>query len=382
MLLSTALFLKDLWSSFYNAATPVQLLWAMCAALSVSSSKYLLLDLGFHYPFCLLLLQLVPTILLCAFILAQHKVEACQIVPPGSLISWPPLRTGLQASLVALSSALVLQATLHFPNPNILVMLSVRNTGGLYAYSSAANLAQVLGHCGEQIWLWLTCSSSKSRSQRGYLLMLLCSSCTALLYGDSQLSAVGLASVASAALALSLARQLCRGVGLARSLYAPCSIEALLSSAPALALLGLGALWKEKDAFVAITNLPSSHVAWLLANLTSAAIATTIGCSLLFPVYLDRPGRPVLAPLLALAGFTGCLSTMLLPRFYVAATQLAAYTTAILLLQQLHRLSEAGTLSAWPCCQLPVVTLVGPDTSKQGAPAPASSPVSAPCVLY
>jgi hypothetical protein len=104
-----------------HTAKPLQLTWALGAAFSIVSSRYLLVDLGFHYPFCLHLLQVLATILLQAILLTWLNVEACSVVLPNSSVNQGILRAALP-----LSSALMLQAALHFPNLTTLTMLSVR----------------------------------------------------------------------------------------------------------------------------------------------------------------------------------------------------------------------------------------------------------------
>lgn len=103
---------------------PSSFAWPLCAAASLASSKYLLVDAGLHYPFHLFLLQTIFAILLRVLELA-----CCLKTLPGIPIETPTRGYLLVASLlsiiIASSSILTLQALLHFPNLATIAMLSV-----------------------------------------------------------------------------------------------------------------------------------------------------------------------------------------------------------------------------------------------------------------
>jgi hypothetical protein len=203
--------------------------------------------------------------------------------------------------------------------------------------------------------MWLARSSDASRQQKGYLLLLLSIACAALLYGDSQLSTTGVACAVLAALLLGLARRLST-IGIASRIHTLHFVDTLLSSACVVVILSLGMLWKEWEALSAVANLPGSYVARLLANVTFSAVTTTIGGSLLIPIGWCQKKGPVIAPILALVGFTGCLSTMLLPHYYTSIIQLSSYGTAILAISRLYSLGEASEQFDLCCLPTPIVT--------------------------
>ena len=98
--------------------------WAICASVSLSSSKYLLIDLNLHYPFLLHTLQLSFTVLLGTLELGLK----------GERLRSPVSSTGcarticlqlLEPRLVAMPGVLLVQAILHFSNLATIAMLAV-----------------------------------------------------------------------------------------------------------------------------------------------------------------------------------------------------------------------------------------------------------------
>lgn len=96
--------------------------WALCASLSMSSSKYILIDLGLYYPFHLHLLQLSTAVIPDAVNLFRSRAGQ-PLFPTDSRITL--LLSLVLPGIVATSSGLLLQAVLHFPNLATLSMLLV-----------------------------------------------------------------------------------------------------------------------------------------------------------------------------------------------------------------------------------------------------------------
>jgi hypothetical protein len=98
--------------------------WTLCATTSMVTSKYLLVDLNFHYPLHLVILQLGAA---CAITLYDNvirrprNVTAIACIPKGR--SW--LFDMALSGPAALSLPLSTQAILHFPNLSTLAMLPV-----------------------------------------------------------------------------------------------------------------------------------------------------------------------------------------------------------------------------------------------------------------
>jgi hypothetical protein len=104
---------------------PTLLVWALCAATSITTSKHLLVDIGFHYPCSLYLLQFSATALLTLLLSASPQTETRQPVRlPG--LQRRLLRTSLHTSVASLSGALVLQALLHAAQASTISMLLVQ----------------------------------------------------------------------------------------------------------------------------------------------------------------------------------------------------------------------------------------------------------------
>jgi hypothetical protein len=105
---------------------PAQLAWVLCTTLSISSSRYLLLDLGLHYPFCIHLLQLHAALLVTVLRPARFR-KGMETVRSRSLSRGQFLRALLRSVLISLSGTLAMQAIMHFPNLATIVMLPVRH---------------------------------------------------------------------------------------------------------------------------------------------------------------------------------------------------------------------------------------------------------------
>jgi hypothetical protein len=154
--------------------------------------------------------------------------------------------------------------------------------------------------------------------------------CAALLYGDNRLSVTGLVCATLAVLAIGTTRLLpSNSTSLALDTLLPIAFGVVLSSACI--------LWKEWDAVEAIRNLSISHIIWLLANAASSAVALTIGqpfLLLMSPLGLEKP---VLVPLLVMAGCGGCLSVVLTQRSYTTVAQLVAYGITLAAVYRLYR---------------------------------------------
>jgi len=97
--------------------------WTLCAAVSIGTTKYILVDLNFHYPLHLVIIQLVAagTVTLC---FRATRLENIITATNGTgNRSW--LFGMTLSGLEALSLAFSTQAILHFPNLSTLAMLPV-----------------------------------------------------------------------------------------------------------------------------------------------------------------------------------------------------------------------------------------------------------------
>jgi hypothetical protein len=115
----------DTKQTLRHAATCMHLPWALCAAVSVLSSKCLLLDIGFHYPYHLHLLQL-STVLIARLLQLVLTPPKLRRTLSTSASTRALQSTILHAGIMAASSICIGQAILHFRNLPTVVMLSVR----------------------------------------------------------------------------------------------------------------------------------------------------------------------------------------------------------------------------------------------------------------
>lgn len=95
-------------------------IWTLCAATSMVTSKYLLVDLNFHYPLHLVILQLGAAGAITLYdnmTRRPRNVTAVARIPKSFDIAL----SGLEVLSLILSA----QAILHFPNLSTLAMLPV-----------------------------------------------------------------------------------------------------------------------------------------------------------------------------------------------------------------------------------------------------------------
>lgn len=119
------LFLLDMSLARLNfLCTPSQLVWLLCAAVSVSSSKHILCNLSLHYPAHLFMLQLCITLVLSITDTLLHATSSYQ--------KWLLLKASeqyyrglLPSCLLSLSYFLILQALLHTRNAVYIALGSV-----------------------------------------------------------------------------------------------------------------------------------------------------------------------------------------------------------------------------------------------------------------
>lgn len=98
--------------------------WALSASISLSSSKILLVDLGLHYPFYLQFLQLSVAAGLFILRIAVSCFSSTQVrFSVKNRLDF--LLLLLLSGSLAISSTLITQAVLHFPNLATLSMLPV-----------------------------------------------------------------------------------------------------------------------------------------------------------------------------------------------------------------------------------------------------------------
>lgn len=98
--------------------------WTLCAAASIVTSKYILVDCNYHYPFHLVLMQVLA---IAAVALLGRAVGVNHLVPTSIIKEnrdWGWIAT--VDCLEGLSLAFWIQAILHFPNLATLGMLPVR----------------------------------------------------------------------------------------------------------------------------------------------------------------------------------------------------------------------------------------------------------------
>lgn len=108
----------------------VRCAWTLCAAASIVTSKFILVDFNFHYPLHLVIIQLVAAGAITLF----GKAGSLENIVGTTIVSvnHPWLFSTMLNCLDALSLAFSTQAILHFPNLPTLAMLSVNNLLNLY----------------------------------------------------------------------------------------------------------------------------------------------------------------------------------------------------------------------------------------------------------
>lgn len=110
-------------------------IWTLCAATSMITSKYLLVDLNFHYPLHLVILQLgaAGAITLYDNVTKRPRNMAAVARIPKSR---PWLFNMAVSSLEALCLPLSTQAILHFPNLSTLAMLPVNPLDNRFLFTT------------------------------------------------------------------------------------------------------------------------------------------------------------------------------------------------------------------------------------------------------
>ena len=98
--------------------------WTLCAATSIVTSKYILVDFNYHYPLHLVMMQLVTA---GAVTLLTRAAKSGGVVDPVAADENHPRLLFISNCLDASSLALASQAILHFPNISTLAMLPVRS---------------------------------------------------------------------------------------------------------------------------------------------------------------------------------------------------------------------------------------------------------------
>ena len=100
----------------------------------------------------------------------------------------------------------------------------------------------------------------------------------------------------------------------------------ILHCATGILAVGACAIYIEESTRV-FESIQRVHLPWIIINLTASGIALALGKSVTVPsTTLER--HLEWKSLLALAGLTGCLSTLILHRSYISVLQLAAYFLA------------------------------------------------------
>lgn len=107
-----------------TAVNPTMLVWALCAATSITTSRHILVSVGFHYPCLLYFAHFSATVMLTLFFPALLQTETRPTLRPASL-ERRLLRTSLRTVLASLSGTLILQALLHAAQASTMSMLLV-----------------------------------------------------------------------------------------------------------------------------------------------------------------------------------------------------------------------------------------------------------------
>jgi hypothetical protein len=194
------------------------------------------------------------------------------------------------------------------------------------------NLRQMFSYFVEHVARRLLRPHHDPPKGTNYYMLLLGLCCFAVAFGDSRLDATGVACVLLSALLL----------GLARILWVEDELEGANSSpesnlAPSLcgvALAGVLVLFKERNLWIDLAGLHWHHVALLVVNMASSAAAMTVGESTLTPSLPNSQHR--VAAIIALVGFTGCVSVMLEQRSYTSILQFCSYGMALATLGKLE----------------------------------------------
>ena len=110
-------------------------IWTLCTATSMITSKYLLVDLNFHYPLHLVILQLSAAGAITMYdnvTRRSRNVTVVARIPKGH-----PWLFGMAVNgPMALSLPLATQAILHFPNLPTLAMLPVNPVDNCFPFAT------------------------------------------------------------------------------------------------------------------------------------------------------------------------------------------------------------------------------------------------------
>jgi len=112
--------------SFHFLCENKHLVWVPCAAVSLTTSKYLLVDASLHYPLHLQLLQHAAALLLLLLWRTFRSDEYSTGTEPLEDFQWA---SQLCVSfLLAVAGGCTMQAVLHLPNITLIAMLAVSLT--------------------------------------------------------------------------------------------------------------------------------------------------------------------------------------------------------------------------------------------------------------
>ncbi|KAF2707339.1 hypothetical protein K504DRAFT_384257 [Pleomassaria siparia CBS 279.74] len=292
--------------------------WTVCAAVSLWTSRYILVDSNLNYPLYLHVVQLgvttVVALLQSLLLSGGSSDEEGQKRPSRSrVLEW--LYLILVTSLMSGAMALNMQAVLHFSNLTTLVMMSTISYLVKLILTDRSRLK------------WLQC-------------LILTLSCVGILGGEYRLFVLGLISSIPAALIAGLAGALHAVAAdfLPNAVSNPRRTNVLFCIT-GLAMTGTWA-YRTEDRGELSLKLDFSHLPLLAINSLSTAGAILLGKSFLLPmgVTVSRPcsesgnqsriGDAV--TMLALSGIVGCVASSVFRRGYTTYVQVFAFLVALL----------------------------------------------------
>ncbi|KAH7138324.1 hypothetical protein B0J11DRAFT_12740 [Dendryphion nanum] len=295
--------------------------WAVCASVSIVTSKYLLVDLNFHFPLHLHIWQLMGVIAFTSCNLLRHPLSPNERLFRLTGPQW--IFLVLLAVSIATSLIFSIEALLHYPNVTTIAMLST------IPYIPESLMTLFNTQPGR---------SSASVLRIGVLL----ASCVLILFGEYRLWVKGLLTALPAAIFIGVSRILYTGgaryfpevVAEQRRIDIVSCGAGILIGAVWIGIFGVEDPWRVKD------SLRFSFVPLILVNILVTTTAIVLGRSTLFPPYATdyriavrsqkESGILDVIAIIIITGITGLVSTLTLRRAYIGYGQIIAFCIAII----------------------------------------------------
>lgn len=345
---------RSLDISQFDAPLPIAL-WTLSSAISLITSKRLLVDKTYYFPMHLLLFQLLATTAMVVFNAIWDARASARSRPVFAEVftspnDWLPVLPAAVAQ--AFSLTLLSHAIFHLTNLPTLVMLAA------VSYLCEAICVRVFGKASKP-YFFVRCA-------------VVVVACYFILHDEYRLTADGLLFAIPGSIMAGLSKGLyvagyeTWSVRSSRPLFPMRFLSITVSLAATIALIWLLAKEESDKALYRITHMPGRFTT-VLPNLVFSAIALSIGSSLLLPISAVQGGilakswrltqtQIEIASNFCLSGFTAIGSLALTRRGYSTPIQVLAYMIAMACLATATDLPAspglalelAGTLAAAP----------------------------------